>query len=285
MLPPLLKPLYDSLSKKLESCDPEVATQEARIIIKQRTGFDWSDIIARADLEIGADKLELIKNDLEARLGGKPISRIYGERSFWGLGFKVTEDTLDPRADTETIIERALELYKDNPPDTILDMGTGTGCILIALLKEFPHAHGTALDISDKALEIAKENSETHGLTDRIEFIQGDWDKNFEKKFDLIVSNPPYISNLDIENLAAEVKNHDPILALDGGKDGLDAYKKIFSRLKNILNDGKIGLFEIGYDQADDVMRLAEIYRFSQRCVHLDIAGQPRVVEISCGDK
>lgn len=285
MLPAQLKQLYDFLSKELESVDQEVAAQEARIIINHRTGLDWSDIIARPDQEIGADKRELIQKDMIGRLAGKPLSRLYGTRTFWGLDFKVTEDTLDPRADTETIVEQALELYTDNPPETILDMGTGTGCILITLLTEFPKAKGVGLDISSAALKIAKENAKNHNLDDRIEFIQGDWDTDFKKKFDLIISNPPYISNQSIENLPAEVKNHDPILALDGGKDGLDAYKKIFSRLDNILERGKFGLFEIGFNQPDDVMRLAEIYGFSQRCVHLDIAGQPRVVEISCGDK
>jgi len=285
VLPSSLKQLYDSLSKKLESADADVAAQEARIILHNRTGLDWSDIIAYPDKEISADQLRLIRQDLNERLNGKPISRIYGVGSFWGLDFKVTPETLDPRADTETIIERAIELYKDNPPDTILDMGTGTGCILMALLKEFPDANGVALDISQKALAVAKENAKNLGLESKIKFIEGSWDTNFENKFDLVVSNPPYISNQDIENLPAEVKNHDPILALDGGKDGLTPYKEIFSRLKNIMVQGKYGLFEIGYNQKDDVMRLAETYGFSERCVHVDIAGQPRVVEISCGDK
>ncbi|MDH5722133.1 MAG: peptide chain release factor N(5)-glutamine methyltransferase [Alphaproteobacteria bacterium] len=285
MLPNRLKALYDALSKKLEIVSTEVARQESRIILVQRTGFDWADIIAHPDREIDKDTLDLIQKDLQERLHGKPVSRIYGIRSFWGLDFEVTRDTLDPRADTETIIERALELYKDNPPETILDMGSGTGCILIALLKEFPHARGVALDISPAALAIARKNAISHGLEDRIEFIEGGWKTNFARKFDLVVSNPPYISNQELENLPVEVKNHDPILALEGGEDGLDPYKEIFSHLKNILKPEKFGLFEIAFNQSEDVMRLAEFYGFTQRCVHHDIAGQPRVVEISCGDK
>ena len=300
----ILKEIHCEIVKALQEAGVDTPDLDARIIIEERCGYDWSDIVARGGM-LGVDDMicQQMRRDVNMRINGKPISRIYNKREFWGLEFSLSEDTLDPRSDTELIIELALQRFSgDYFPKHILDMGTGSGCILIALLSEFSDSYGVGTDLSSGALDMARYNAQQNGCGGRVSFLQGSWWNAFEsdhavscaanepahkvqQKFDLIVSNPPYIANRVIENLAPEVKNHDPILSLDGGDDGLDAYKIIFSQLKNHLSDDGITLLEIGYDQENDVMRLSEESGFALRTVHADPVGNPRVVEISCGDK
>lgn len=281
-----LNKVYKDLRKILQNHAYEQSDLEARIILQKRAGLSWSDIISQPQTIIAEEALKQIQEDLEERLNhAKPLSRIYGEREFWGLSFLVSSYTLDPRPDTETLIERALDLFHDNPPEMILDLGTGTGCILITLLNVFKSTRGVAVDKSYNALLMAQQNATLNRCAERIDFICGSWGDSIAKKFDLIVSNPPYIVRGVIPTLDAEVKNHDPILALDGGEDGLDAYREIFSQLKNILSTTGKALFEIGYDQGETVSRLAEESGLVVHGVFPDLAGSLRVVEISCGDK
>ncbi len=280
-----LSDLYDSLRQSLCAAGISTADKDARIIIQHYTGYEWADIIARPDQIIAKGALKAIINDAQRRINGEPVSRIYGTREFWGLEFRICEDTLDPRPDTETLIEAALKHFKQKSPENILDLGTGSGCILIALLTEFQDARGIGIDKSSAALKTAIYNAENNGVGGRAQFYCGSWGQALDKKFDLIVSNPPYIPNQDIPNLSKEVQNHDPILALDGGKDGLNAYREIFKHINSHLKPNGIALFEIGYNQRSDVMRLAEKSGLSLRDVHHDLAGLARVVEISCGDK
>ncbi|MBI1300364.1 MAG: peptide chain release factor N(5)-glutamine methyltransferase [Alphaproteobacteria bacterium] len=281
-----LRDVYKNILQTLQNADIENADFEARYIIKERTNFTLSDLVTKPLTEITEEQYQNTQKDIRERLNRKPLSRIYGEREFWGLPFYVTNHTLDPRQDTETLIEVALKKFPNkNQPIQILDIGTGTGCIVISLLKEFPKANALATDISYNAIQCAQKNTKRHNVDPRINFICGSWIDFINKKFDLIVSNPPYISNQIITTLEPEVQNHDPILALDGGKDGLNPYKKLFPKIKSHLNQAGTALFEIGHDQEQDVMRLAEEAGFSQRCVHVDISTNPRVVEISCGDK
>lgn len=277
--------VYQDLRQRLVSACGDSADLESRIILEKRTGFVWSDIIAKPDITIPESHYHLIQEDLVQRLSGKTLSRLYGQKEFWGMTFTVTSETLDPRPDTETLIEHALTLYKDAPPQTILDLGTGTGCILIALLNEFKNAHGIAIDKSFAALKTAQQNAAQNGCTDRIRFICGSWLAPLNAAFDLIVSNPPYIASQIIPTLDAEVKNHDPILALDGGNDGLMAYKEIFSDLKKIMKKESKALFEIGHDQGESILRLVEDSGLRADSLVRDLAGWPRVVEISRGDK
>lgn len=282
----LLKPLYHDMIARLKGADIEMPDLDARFIIEERTPYDWSDIIARPDSPITQIQHDKITSDIVLRIAGKPLSRIYGCREFWGLEFLISEDTLDPRPDSELIIDLALKHFPDRDrPLEILDLGTGSGCILISLLSEFKNARGWGIDLSVGAVKCAKENAQKNHVAARSHFLCGSWLNGINKKFDLIVSNPPYISNQVIPTLSEEVRNHDPILALDGGDDGLEPYKELFPQLKNFLNPDGIALFEIGYDQEKDVMRLAEKAGFVQRTVHFDLAGNPRVVDISCGDK
>ena len=156
--------LPDKISALYTHLQTKVSDLEARWIIEKRAGFDFSDLIARGDESVPADALALIADDLAQFLSGRPLSKIYGEREFYGRVFKVSEDVLDPRPDTETLIDAVLDRYKDSPPKTILDLGTGSGCILITILKEFPNARGVAVDLSEAALGIARENARRHDL-------------------------------------------------------------------------------------------------------------------------
>ncbi|MCK5374785.1 MAG: peptide chain release factor N(5)-glutamine methyltransferase [Alphaproteobacteria bacterium] len=300
----ILKYIYREMVEVLREAGVDLPDLDARIIIEERCDYDWSDIIAKGEsLDVDSDICQQMRQDVTKRINGRPISRIYNKREFWGLKFSLSENTLDPRPDTELIIELALQRFSgDYFPKHILDLGTGSGCILISLLSEFLDSHGVGTDLSSGALDMARYNAQQNGCGKRVSFIHGSWWNALEsdhtvscaanetahkvqQKFDLIVSNPPYIANRVIEKLAPEVKNHDPILSLDGGVDGLDAYKIIFPRLKMHLSRCGIALLEIGYDQENDVMRLSEEYGFALRTVHNDLAGNPRVVEISCGDK
>lgn len=285
-LPHKLGVLHKAIVEILRNAGLETATQEARHIIEKRLQYDWSAIISKPDQEITPDNLLLIANDLAFRVQGKPLSKIYGEREFYGRMFQVNEDVLDPRQDTETIIDLALKRFNHADELRIADFGTGSGCLLITLLKEFPNATGIGIDISPKALEIAQKNACDLRVIDRVQWLISDWFDNIPlQKFDFIVSNPPYIRESVIPELSAEVRNHDPILALSGGEDGLDAYKKIFYHLKDYLSASGAAFLEIGFDQAEDVMRLGRESRFNNIGVHPDLAGLPRVIELSCGDK
>ena len=278
--------LYRHITQTLKNGNIDTPDLDARRIIEERTSYTWSDIIAYPDSPVKPEQRALIMRDITDRLAGKPLSRIYKAREFWGLSLALSEDTLDPRPDTETLIDLALHRFPDkNAPIHILDLGTGSGCILIALLSEFPNATGYGIDISAGAVKYAQNNAQAHSVNTRAHFICGSWLDALCAQCDLIVSNPPYIARSMIPALPPEVGNHDPILALDGGADGLGAYRIIFPHIKFFFNTHGIALFEIGYDQEKYVMRLAEESGLSQPAIHHDLAGNPRVVEISCGDK
>ncbi len=284
-LPHILSDLYKYLCESIAESGAQSSDMDARIMLLNRAGVEWSDIIARPEASIDSKALKAIQSDLERRLAGEPLSRIYGTRGFWGLEFAISPETLDPRPDTEVLVEAALDRFSSCPPKTILDLGTGSGCILLSLLTEWPEARGVGVDISDGALAMAQKNAKAHGVLGRCAFHQGSWGGGIDEKFDLVVSNPPYISNQVIPTLSKEVQNHDPILALDGGADGLQAYRDIFSQLFELVNPCGKAFFEIGCDQEESVVRLAEESGFLDVHVHHDLAGLPRVVEISSGDK
>lgn len=277
-----LRKLYKDLKQYLSEPD-------AHYILQKRAGISLADFISSPDMDVPANATEQIKQDLVTCLEGTPLSRIYKEREFWGLDFKLSPETLDPRPDTETLIEAVLKRYQDAPPKRILDLGTGSGCILIALLSEFPDAIGVGCDLSEDALATAKHNAGVNDVAERAEFIQSNWTESIDESFDLIVSNPPYIQNHVIQNLEDSVKNHDPILALDGGEDGLQAYKEIFSKLFHVLKPGGRAFFEIGFDQEESITRLSKESRFSVESAYPDLAGHIRVLEVvpdkSSGDK
>ena len=287
--------------KSFEAAGIETAALDARLIARQGGNLSDSDLITAADTPLSPQIIENIEKLAIRRLAGEPVSRLAGGREFWGLHFKISPDTLDPRPDTETLIEAALKWARSYTPQTaipseaegssrplrILDLGTGSGCILITLLKELPDATGVGIDISAGALSISRENAKSLGVADRAEFRQGSWWEGVAEgeSYDLIVSNPPYIPAAEIESLAVEVRNHDPIQALSGGVDGLDAYKIILHDLKKRLVCGGRALFEIGRGQEKDLARLVDESNMYVCDSYRDLGGILRVVEISCGEK
>lgn len=290
----VIKAIYDDLKEKFSALYPETADYDARYILKERADIEWADLIVRPEQILAQDVVQIIYDDARRYLDGEPLSRIYGRRAFWGLTFKVTKDTLDPRPDTETLVRAVLNRYKDGQtPQRILDLGTGTGCIVIALLREWPDAYGVAVDKSEAALQVAKENAKMHGVDDRLSFVCTDWLSAFGiaendpayRGFDVIVSNPPYISGAEIESLSPAVRNFDPILALEAQKNGLAAYETIFAQIKNVLHPLGRAFFEIGIGQSDDIARLAGNALSRVVDIYPDNAGIPRVVEIFNGDK
>ncbi len=209
----------------------------------------------------------------------EPVSRILGRREFWSLPFMITADTLDPRPDSETLVEALLgEVQDKDRMLRILDLGAGTGCLLLALLSELPNATGLGLDISAAACDVARQNAQALDLDRRATFVLGNWGLEVEGRFNLIVTNPPYIPECDIDGLTPEVAVFDPRRALSGGSDGLASYRALIPGLRSLLTpDGSVAL-EIGFGQAEPVVGLLVDHGFSKTDIRRDLAGYPRCV-------
>lgn len=275
---------YHSLKQCLQAVSDDPAF-EARIILEDIAGLSQSDILTGNISPLSPDTKKAIAEILSKRQQGMPFWRALGYREFYGRPFHMNEDTLEPRPDTETLINAVLATVNKDDALNILDLGTGTGCIPITLLAELPKAKAIAVDIAPQALCQAQENAKLHGVDARFSPCESDWFQNIEGQFDLITSNPPYIDSCDVTNLAENVRGFDPILALDGGEKGLVPYEIIFSHIKKYLKPTGRAFFEIGYDQCGYIQGIADKYRIRICDIYRDIAGIPRVVEISCGDK
>lgn len=274
---------FDKIGDAYKFLCSRLNQSEAAIIMKRRACVDLVDIISNPNKPISLDARSLLQKDVERRLNGQPLARMYGARDFYGMEFAISKDTLEPRFDTETLVDLALNGAQ---PRFILDLGTGSGCILLALLKHWTNAYGVGVDISLDAIKTAKYNAKMHGLDGRSSFVCANWAGSInENKFDLIVSNPPYIKTKVIDWLDYEVKMHDPITALDGGGDGLDAYRSIYVDIARILKIGGRALFEIGYDQGAQLRRMAGEHGFKVTKIARDLGGRDRVIEIYHGDK
>ncbi|KQV24417.1 protein-(glutamine-N5) methyltransferase, release factor-specific [Rhizobium sp. Root1203] len=238
---------------------------DARVLIAGLLDLSTTEILTRGGDLVGA-RLPSVRAAIERRLSHEPVHRILGTREFYGLPMSLSAETLEPRPDTEILVDTMLPYLRDLATTEghihILDMGTGTGAICLALLSECPDASGIGSDISADALRTAKSNAESNGLRDRFEAVRSNWFENIEQSFHAIVSNPPYIASSVIHGLAPEVTKFDPAAALDGGLDGLDAYKAIAKDAARFMQpNGVIGL-EIGYDQRNDVTSLFEAEGF-----------------------
>ena len=262
----------------------ETPELDARVLLCHAAGLSHETYIARARERLPADAAPRLQQAIARRLDREPVTRITGVREFYGRGFILGKDTLDPRPDTETLIEAALDIVRQRgrqeKPLKLLDLGTGTGCILVTLLAELPHAAGLGTDLSQGALAVAAANARAHGAGRRATFVAADWLDGVAGKFDLVLSNPPYISTGKLAGLAQEVAAYDPRLALDGGPDGLDAYRRIAMGVRDILTeDGRL-LVEIGPGQGKDV---AAIFTHAGLTLERgegrrDLAGRPRVI-------
>ncbi|WP_244488659.1 peptide chain release factor N(5)-glutamine methyltransferase [Bosea sp. Leaf344] len=217
---------------------------------------------------------------IRRRLAGEPVWRILGEREFWGLPFSLSAATLEPRPDSETLIETSLAWLgpRRSSPLSILDLGTGTGCLLIALLSECPLAQGLGVDASEAACATARANALRNGVADRSRFVVADWAGPLAAKFDLILSNPPYIPQRELARLAPSVRDYDPVRALDGGADGLDPYRRLASQIPLILAEGGLLVLEIGAGQEADVVAILAREGLVHRGSRADLGGHPRAI-------
>lgn len=255
---------------------------DARLLVAGALGISPDRLIFVDDRELSEVESRAIDRALDRRLAGEPVARILGEKEFWGLTFRLADATLVPRPDTETLVEATLDwidrTHGRDKPLRIVDIGTGSGAILIALLSALPSASGLGIDLSEEAARAARDNAERLGFADRSLFVRGSWSAS-SGAVDVIVSNPPYIESGIIQSLDREVKDHDPLLALDGGEDGLDAYRAILEDLDRVMKPGGAAFFEIGYDQAQALVLLASSVGLAAK-VHSDLAGHDRVVEL-----
>jgi release factor glutamine methyltransferase len=271
------------LSRRFKASGIESPELDARLLVGAVLDLDLTALVAQSNATLSPGDAARLAAFAERRLAGEPVARIIGEKEFWGLRFKLSPDTLVPRPDTETVVEAALDFAQSMMPRTslrVIDIGTGSGAILLALLSELPHATGIGTDISAGALDTARQNAHSLGLSERAEFMASDYLSAVSGTFDLIVSNPPYVRTTDIESLALEVRVHEPRPALDGGPDGLAAYRMLAMQSRDHLAADGALIVEVGHDQADAVAQLMEAADLNViKPFRRDLAGVPRVVE------
>jgi len=245
-------------AKRLSEAGIERPQAEARILLESASAHGRGQIIAFPEKALTPAQCAIFDAQVSRRCAHEPISRILGSREFWSLRFTVGPATLDPRPDSETLVAAVLARIPDrNAEIGLLDLGTGTGCLLLALLSELPRSKGIGIDISASARDIAAANAEALGLGTRAEFRLGDWARDISAQFDVIVSNPPYIESEAIDGLAPEVAQYDPRGALDGGADGLSAYRTLLPQAAERLKSGGLLALEIGAGQGAAVRTLA----------------------------
>jgi release factor glutamine methyltransferase len=254
---------------------------DGRVLVKYALKLNDAELIGSADVLVSPECASALENMIARRVRGEPVARIVGRKEFWGLSFELGLHTLVPRPETETLIETALAAFGRGAPERVLDLGTGTGCLLLGVLSEYPEARGVGVDIAPKAVEVAVANGRRLGFGERAQFLVSDWDKGIEGQFDLVLSNPPYILKEDIEKLAPEVRCHDPVLALDGGADGLCAYRKLAGAAARRLAPGGLLIAELGIGQEADVAAvMARAGLTVDGPARPDLAGIPRALVV-----
>ena len=283
--PPTVAAALQQATAALSRAGIERAGNDARWLLAEATGLSSAQVLARPEQALTLEQSRIFLAYVERRAQRAPLSRILGVREFYGRSFKLSPATLDPRPDSETLITAALELVREegwlDAPLRILDVGTGTGCLLLTLLSELPKATGLGTDISAAALDTARENARRLGVAGRAAWRVADALGGVEGPFDILISNPPYIRSGEIGGLDPEVRDFDPIAALDGGSDGLTVYRRLADEISRVISNGWI-VFEVGHDQADAVADLltsphARIAPADIR-FYRDVAGKRRCV-------
>ncbi|WP_457581151.1 peptide chain release factor N(5)-glutamine methyltransferase [Ensifer canadensis] len=267
---------------RLTAAGIEYAALDARHLVSGLLGLSLTDVVTRGKDVVSEADIARVRSAVERRIAREPVYRILGEREFFGLPLKLSRETLEPRPDTETLVDRMIphlrRIVATKGSCRFVDLGTGTGAICLALLATVLEARGTATDISEDALATARENAQALGLSNRFEAVHSNWFDQVEGRFDAIVSNPPYIRSSVVAELEPEVRLHDPAAALDGGDDGLDAYRAIALQAGHHLEtNGVIGL-EIGFDQKEAVTALFGAENFHLREEAKDLGGNDRVL-------
>lgn len=264
---------------RLKAAGIETARLDAILLLAEALGWNPDQVRLEPDSALPADAADRFAGFLRRRIAREPVSYILGRREFRSIEFRVSPAVLDPRPDTETLVEAVIARVPFRyAPLSIVDFGTGSGCILLSLLQALPNAVGVGVDLSFDALEVAKQNADRLGLGRRAIFCPGNWGDGLEGPYDLLVSNPPYIETKAIAGLAPEVAMFEPRLALDGGADGLDAYRRLIPDMARLARPGALVALEVGRDQAHAVARLLEAEGLSGIETVSDLAGIPRVV-------
>lgn len=282
MTPSIAKAILRGAHDLRKAGVPE-ARREAGSLLAHILDRDRTFMLSHADDPISDEQLERFCRTLEWRAAGKPLQYITGHQEFFGLDFEVTGDVLIPRPETELLVEKALELVSTEAAPIICDVGTGSGCIAITLLHELRRARGTAVDVSPAAIEVAKRNAARHSVSERLEFLVSDCFAGLNRKnplFDVVVSNPPYVSVQELENLQREVRDYEPHLALLAGEDGLSIIRRLLVESRAYLKNGGHFLFEIGFDQHRAVEQLVDPTVWKLLDIYSDLQGIPRTVAL-----
>lgn len=268
------------LESQFQAADIDTWRIDARLLVAEAAGTSPQDVRLYPDRPLTDEQASVVLAFAGRRMAREPVSRIFGRRGFWTLDLAVTPDTLDPRPDTETLVDLVLAALPDRTQDVrFVDLGTGTGCILLALLSEYPKAQGLGVDASAGAVSVAAQNAQQTGLADRADMVQGDWASGLpDYCADVVVSNPPYIAESEIADLDRDVRDYDPMSALVAGADGLDAYRTMIPQAFRIVIPGGLVALEIGQGQADAVAALMAEAGFEDIFQRADLAGITRCV-------
>jgi release factor glutamine methyltransferase len=270
--------LWTRVRDRLKAAGVDSPVLDARLLVEAGAGVSRLDIVTDPRRELRDEQVAAVEALVRRREAREPVAHIVGRRHFWKLELSVTPDVLIPRPETEFVVEAALTALTPKTSGRVLDLGVGSGAILLSILSERPEATGVGIDASEAALLVARRNAEELGLQDRCAFHRGDWASALDERFDVVVSNPPYIASADIASLQPEVAHFEPKLALDGGADGLDAYRAIVAVLPRLLNEEGAFALEVGLGQADAVTGMAHAVGLSTLDPWRDLAGIARVV-------
>jgi release factor glutamine methyltransferase len=271
--------LWTDVRKRLEAAGVDTPVLDARLLLEAGAGVSRLEIVTDPRRPVSAEQTDAVRALTLRRQAREPLSHIIGRKHFWTLDLIVNADVLTPRPETEFVVEAGLQaLLPHDAPARVLDLGAGSGAIILALLRERPNVTGVAVDKSEAALAIARANAAALGVADRLDIRPGDWADGIGERFDLVVSNPPYIASADIAGLAPEVARYEPRLALDGGADGLVAYRTITASLPRLLKEGGAFALEVGHGQAEAVQALVADAGLQLGESRRDLSGVPRVV-------
>ena len=267
--------LLRDAAARLAAAGIDEAPREARILLAAAMNAQSVAHLDRAPTDAERAAFDAMMARRESR---EPVAYILGRKEFWSLDFEVSPAVLIPRPDSETLVESALRHFKNAPPKTVLDLGTGSGCLLVSLLTEWPEATGLGVDISDAALALAERNARRLGTGGRAQFRRGDWARDLAQQFDLVVANPPYIRDQELLSLDRDVAHFEPLLALKGGSDGLDPLRRIADRLRHVMRSGAVAIIEIGVAQAAAASRILVNAGLEVLSIAKDLGGHERAV-------
>lgn len=283
----MLRELRLHAAAKMRAAKIETPEIDARVLLRFALGLDEAALVSSSQIPIPEEQKTRFDRLVERRMAGEPVARIVGHKEFWSHPFKLGADTLVPRPESETLVEAALEIFPERDAKLrLLDLGTGSGILLAAILAERPRASGVGIDYSENALRVARENLHALGLSDRAQLICGDWAAALGRTFDLVVANPPYIESKEIAALAREVREHDPRLALDGGADGLESYRQIIAELPHLLSTEGAAVLELGIGQEAAVADFARAKGLAvEGQARRDLGGVPRALILYPGTR